>query len=231
MWDQEVEAWSANFRVIAPDFKGFGNSPMASGEFSMAGCAQDIHGLLVSLGVHRDGVLLGLSMGGYVCFEFLREHQDMLRGVILVTTHPLADSDSARQARFDTADFVRREGSRALAEKLIPRLLGRTTLATKPEIAEQVRGLIRSNSPETIARACHGLAARRDSIEFLSDIRIPTLIIAGAEDALIPLAQAETMRRRIPSSQLVVVPECGHLINLEQPTHFQNAVSSFLATV
>ena len=142
MWEEQVKAWSQNYRVIAPDFRGFGDSPIAPGEFSMAGCAQDLRDLLASFGIQKEIVLLGLSMGGYVCFEFVRRSQDMLRGLILVGTQPVGDSDASRQARYETAEFVRREGSSALAEKLIPRFLGKTTLADKPEVVETVRALI-----------------------------------------------------------------------------------------
>ncbi|MCI0417702.1 MAG: alpha/beta hydrolase [Acidobacteria bacterium] len=228
MWDAEVKAWRRNFRVIAPDFRGFGDSPMAAGEFSMAGCAQDLRDLLASLRIQQEVVLLGLSMGGYISFEFVREHQEMLRGLILVGTQPVADSDAARQARYETADFVRREGTALLADRLIPRFLGRTTLATKPAVVETVRSLIQSNSPEAIAQACYGLASRRDSTSFLADIKLPTLLVAGAEDALIASAQAEMMHRQVRQSRLVVVEQCGHLINLEQPQVLDQAVSSFL---
>ena len=179
MWDLEVKSWSQNFRVIAPDFRGFGDSPMSEGEFSMAGCAEDVVDLLESLGIRQKIVLLGLSMGGYVAFEFVRRYPDMLCGLILVGTQPAADSDAAKQARYETADFVRREGTAALAERLIPRFLGKTTLASKPKVVEIVRTLIQSNSPEAIAQACYGLAARRDSTSFLPEIDIPTLIVAG----------------------------------------------------
>ena len=108
----------------------------------MAGCAEDLRDLLASLGIQKDVVLLGLSMGGYICFEFVRRYQEMLRGLILVATQPANDSDASRQARYETAEFVRREGSSALADKLIPRFLGKTTLATKPEVLETVRSLI-----------------------------------------------------------------------------------------
>jgi len=231
MWDVQVEAWSRDFRVIAPDFRGFGDSPIAAGEFSMAGCAEDLRELLVSLGIENEVVLLGLSMGGYVAFEFVRRYQEMLRGLILVATQPVADSDAARQARYETAEFVRREGSSTLAEKLIPRFLGKTTLATKPEVAETVRRLIQSNSPEAIAQACYGLAARRDSTAFLPEIKIPALIVTGSEDALIPSIQAETMQREIQHSQLVVVEQCGHLLNLEQPDRLNHAVTPFLKSL
>jgi len=228
MWDAQVKAWSQNCRVIAPDFRGFGDSPVASGEFSMTGCAEDLHDLLGSLGIQKDIVLLGLSMGGYICFEFVRRYQDLLRGLILVGTQPAGDSDASRQARYETAEFVRRKGSSALAEKLIPRFLAKSTLANKPEVVETVRALIQSNSPEAIAQACYGLASRRDSTLLLPEIRIPTLIVAGSEDVLIPSAQAETMQREIRHSQLVVVERCGHLINLEQPDVLNQVVTNFL---
>ena len=228
MWDAQVRAWSQNCRVIAPDFRGFGDSPTAQGEFSMAGCVEDLRDLLASLGIQKEVVLLGLSMGGYVCFEFVRRYQDMLRGLILVGTQPAGDSDASRQARYETAEFVRREGSAALAEKLIPRFLGKTTLANKPEVVETVRTLIQSNSPEAITQACYGLASRRDSTPLLPEIKTPTLIVSGSEDGLIPSAQAQTMQREIRHSQLVVVERCGHLINLEQPDVLNPVVTNFL---
>jgi pimeloyl-ACP methyl ester carboxylesterase len=228
MWDEQVGAWSREFHVIAPDFRGFGDSPLGTGEFSMAGCADDVRELLMSLGIQKEVVLIGLSMGGYVCFEFVRRYQEMLRGLILVATQPVADSDSARQARYETAEFVRREGSSALAEKLVPRFLGKTTLASKPEVAATVRNLVQSNSPEAISQACYGLAARRDSTSVLSEIRIPTLIVTGSEDALIPPTQAEAMQRGIENSQLVMLEQCGHLVNLEQSKMLTRVVSNFL---
>ena len=228
MWDLEVKSWSQNFRVIAPDFRGFGDSPRSKGEFSMAGCAEDVADLVSSLGIRQKVVLLGLSMGGYVAFEFVRRFPDMLCALILVGTQPAADSDAAKQARYETAEFVRREGTAALAERLIPRFLGKTTLASKRAVVETLRGMIESSSPEVIAQASYGLASRSDSIPFLNEIKVPTLIIAGAEDAIIPSAQAETMRREIRDSQLVVVEQSGHLINLEQPKVLDRVVSDFM---
>jgi pimeloyl-ACP methyl ester carboxylesterase len=228
MWDLEVKSWLQNFRVIAPDFRGFGDSPMFEGEFSMAACAEDVADLVASLGIGQKVVLLGLSMGGYVAFEFVRRYPEMLCALILVGTQPAADSDAAKQARYETAEFVRREGTAALADRLIPRFLGKTTLASKPAVVETLRGMIESSSPEAIAQGSYGLASRCDSIPLLNEIKVPTLIIAGAEDAIIPSAQAETMHREIRDSQLVVVEQCGHLINLEQPKLLDRVVNDFM---
>jgi pimeloyl-ACP methyl ester carboxylesterase len=228
MLEEQVKSWSQNFRVIAPDFRGFGESPMSEGEFSMAGCAEDVIALVSSLGIQERIVLLGLSMGGYVCFELLRRHPEMLRGLILVATQPAADSEAAKQARQETAEFVRREGTAALAERLIPRFLGKTTVASKPAVVEKLRNLIESSSPGIVAQASFGLASRSDSTPILRNINLPTLIIAGAEDAIVPSAQAETMHHEIADSQLVVVEQSGHLNTREQPQVLDRAVSNFL---
>jgi pimeloyl-ACP methyl ester carboxylesterase len=228
MWDAQIAAWSHRFRVIAPDWRGFGESPPSDEEFTMESCADDLQQLLRDRKVKETIVLLGLSMGGYIAFEFFRKYQDQLRGLILAATQPIADSEPSRKARYETAELVQKEGTDSLAGKLIPRLLGKTTLETKPEVVETVRSLIRSNSPQGIAKACDGLARRRDSSSLLDEIQIPTLVLAGSEDAIVPRVQAETLHQNIPSSRLTLVDESGHLINLEQPGRFQDAVLSFL---
>jgi 3-oxoadipate enol-lactonase len=228
MWDAQFEAWRDRYRVIAPDWRGFGESPLGTGAFSMESCADDLGQLLARLGVREKIILLGVSMGGYIAFEFVRKYQELLQSLVLVATQPVADSDAARKTRYETAEFVEKEGTGALAEKLIPKLLGKTTLEARPQVVERVRALIQSNSPAGVAKACHGLASRRDSTPILQQIQIPTLIMTGSEDAIVPRDQADTMRREIATSQLSVIVKSGHLVNLEQPDDFQNTVLNFL---
>jgi 3-oxoadipate enol-lactonase len=228
MWDRELEKWRSGHRVIAPDWRGFGESPPVAGSLTMESCADDVHELLQRLGIRQKITLLGLSMGGYVAFEFFRKYQDSLHGLILVATQPVADSEASRTARYEMAEFVGREGSNALAERLIPRLLGKTTLETKPEIVERVRGLIASNSPDGIAAACYGLASRHDSSRLLEQIHVPTLIVTGEEDVIIARAQAEALQQKITSSRFALVNRSGHLVNLECPDLFHEVVSDFL---
>jgi len=228
MWDGEVEIWSKTHRVIAPDWRGFGESPPAAGPLTMESCADDLHQLLQQLGIKQNAILLGLSMGGYIAFEFVRRYPDSLQGLVLAATQPNADSEASQKARYEMAEFVQKEGTAALAERLIPRLLGKTTLQTNPDVVDKVRGLIESNLPAGIAAACYGLALRRDSSSLLSRIQVPTLIVAGEEDAIIARTQAHAMCQRIASSQLAVMHHSGHLVNLEQPGAFHEAVASFL---
>ena len=228
MWDGELEIWSKTHRVIAPDWRGFGESPPAARGLTMESCADDLHQLLQQLGIKQKAILLGLSMGGYVAFEFVRKYPDSLQALVLAATQPIADSEASQKARYEMAEFVQKEGTAALAERLIPRLLGKTTVQTNPDVVDRVRRLIESNSPAGIAAACYGLASRRDSSSLLSQIQVPTLIVAGEEDAIIARTQADTMSQRIASSHLAVIHHSGHVVNLEQPGSFHEAVAGFL---
>jgi pimeloyl-ACP methyl ester carboxylesterase len=228
MWDDDLEVLKKRCRVIAPDLRGFGESVLGTESFTMERCADDLEELLSGMQVHQKIVLLGLSMGGYISFEFVRKYQDRMRALVLVATHPFPDTDATRQGRYETAEFVRQKGSPALADRLIPKFLGKTSLETKPQVVERIRQLISSNSPESIAKACLGLASRRDSTPLLPQISVPTLIVAGGEDTLISREQTEQIHRGVANSRFVVIQECGHMVNLEQPAEFQKAVLQFL---
>lgn len=228
MWNAQLDYLSNWFRVITPDYHGFGDSPTAETPFSLESLADDIAGLLGSLGVSNNITLLGLSMGGYVAFEFVRKYRQRLRAIVLASTHPALDSEAGRQARFEMADKLRKEGATFLAEGMIPRLLGKTTLGTRPEMAVKIRGLILRNQPEGIAHACLAMATRRDSTDLLEEIHLPTLILSGEEDPIVPAMPPAVMHQKIVGSTWLSIEKCGHLMNLEQPEIFNNAVFEFL---
>jgi 3-oxoadipate enol-lactonase len=228
MWEAQVETFSRSWRVIAPDYPGFGESESWNEPFTLEILAEAIDTLIQEAGIHEKAVLLGLSMGGYLAFELVHKFQDRLKGLILSSTHPALDSEAGRQARFETAAFVQRDGAAALAGRMIPRLLGKSALENRRELPPLVQALIESNSVEGIVQACHAMANRRDAIPLLPQIQIPTLIISGTEDSIpIGMPPAE-MHNRIGSSRWEVIENGGHLINLEQPQAFNQTVLSFL---
>jgi pimeloyl-ACP methyl ester carboxylesterase len=194
----------------------------------MEGCAREVSQFLKDRSVKEKIVLVGLSMGGYIAFEFIRQFPEKVSGLVLAATHPLPDTEAAAKGRQETAQFVLQEGAQALSQRLLPKLLGATTLEKKPEVVQRVQKLIVSNSPEGIAKACLGLASRRDSTSVLPNIQVPTLIVAGSEDALIPETRTIEMKQKVKRAELEVFTACGHLINLEQPQAFQERVLRFL---
>jgi len=229
MWDRQLDNWSNRYRVIAPDFRGFGESDLGDDESRMESFADDVKDLLDSLKVEGRIILVGLSMGGYVAFEFCRKYPDRLMAMVMIATQPVADSEESRKARYELAELVRTRGSEVLIERMTPRLLGKTTLQTRQDVVETLRRLIVMNSSRGVAKACYGLASRRDSTPILETIRVPVLIVAGAEDPIVPASQLEAMKAGIRQSQLVVIPQSGHLVNLEQPQELDHLVQIFLA--
>jgi pimeloyl-ACP methyl ester carboxylesterase len=196
----------------------------------MEGIADDGAALLDHLGVSR-AMVCGCSMGGYAAFAFVRRHADRLRGLVLQDTRAGADTEEARKNRATLAEKVRREGAAAALDAFLPKLLGETTHRERPAIVARVRDLILAASPRGIADALAGLAARADSTPTLREVRVPTLVVCGAEDVLTPVAESEAIARGIAGSRLSVIPRAGHLSNLEDPGAYNAVLVDFVAAL
>lgn len=227
MWDAQARALAPTHQVIRFDARGFGGSPSGDGLLTMERIADDAAALLDHLDVSQAAVC-GCSMGGYAAFALVRRHPDRLRGLVLHDTRAGADGEEARKNRAMLAEKVRREGAVAAAEAFLPRLLGETTHQQRPEVVSLVREIILAASPRGIADALAGLSARADSTTTLREIRVPTLVVVGVEDALTPVAEAEALQRGIDGARLAVIPKAGHLSNLENPEGFNEALIGFL---
>jgi 3-oxoadipate enol-lactonase len=227
MWEAQAEALASDHRVIAFDARGFGESPLGAGPLTMEGCADDAAALLDRLGIER-AVVGGCSMGGYAALAFARRHPRRLRALYLQDTRAGADSEDARRGRAALAERVLREGPAVVVEALLPKLLGETTKREQPALVSRLQERILTLEPQAIVNALHGLAAREDSQAALKDVKVPTLVLVGAEDVLTPPSESEAMAAAIPGAQLQRVPRAGHLANLEQPAAVTEALSAFL---
>jgi pimeloyl-ACP methyl ester carboxylesterase len=112
---------------------------------------------------------------------------------------------------------------------MLPKLLGETTRRSRPDVVDQARSLMLSNSTAAIAGAIRALMTRPDSTPLLASVHVPTLIVVGDEDVVTPPPLAEKMHSGIAGSELMVIPGAGHLSNLEQPELFNAALARFLA--
>jgi len=230
MWEFQRRELSRDYCIITPDFRGHGESEVAAEDSTMEALAEDLHGLLAGLGIERF-VLGGLSLGGYVSFAFYRKHSAQVAALILADTRAQADTPEGRQERAKLIATAEEKGASAVAEQLLPKLLGATTRTSRPEVVAYVRELIHSTSVPGIVKALRGMAARPDSRPLLPQITCPVLILVGEEDTLTPPADSEAMAGAIPGAQLEIISQAGHLSNLEQPVAFTNHVRSFLAHV
>lgn len=227
MWEPQLSLAENGWRVIAPQLRGMDGGSVEQPALSMDDHAADVIDLLDALHV-EDAVIGGLSMGGYVVFALLRHAPRYVRGLVLADTRPQADTPEGVEGRRRMLALVKEKGAAAVADEMIPKLLGEHTRRARPDLAEHVRALILANSPEAIANAITALMTRSDSTSLLSSIHCPTLILAGDEDALTPPALSEQMYEAIGGSEYILVPNAGHLSSLEQPEAFNAALARFL---
>lgn len=231
MWEGELTALlgEARYRLVALDWRGFGESEITNEISTMELFADDVAGLMDVLGM-QNAVLCGLSMGGYAAFAFLRKYPQRVGGLILADTRPGADTPEARANRENVARIAETQGTGAIADLQVPRLLSEYTRQQHTEVEARVRQLIDEATPQGIAAASRGMAQRADSSDLLAGITCPTLVIVGERDALTPPTVAQDYASRIPGAQYVVIPQAGHLSNLEQPEVFLLAISGFLGS-
>jgi len=227
-WLPQLHRVPPGWRFIAPDLRGFrGVGPAFEDNgidgIRMDGYADDVLALMAHLDVRR-AVVAGVSMGGYVALAIWRRASTRMAGLVLSNTRAAADSDQGRAGRDRMIELARREGAAGIAREMVPKLLGATTHADQPDLADAVRRLILVNSTDAIVAGLGAMKTRPDSTPLLADITCPTLIIAGEEDAIIPVSEAEAMHQAIRGSSLVVLPKVGHLSNLEAPAVWGSAL-------
>jgi pimeloyl-ACP methyl ester carboxylesterase len=229
MWNAQIAALAARHRVIAPDLRGFGQSSVTEGTVTMEQFADDLAGLLDALGVRERIVFCGLSMGGYIAWQFYRKNAGGVRAMILCDTRAVADTPEARAARIDMSGRVLREGPEPVAQTMIPKLLAASTTALHPDIVANVHRMIVANDPHGIAAAARGMAERPDATALLPGIGCPCLVIVGKFDAISTIEEMRSIAAKIPGATMVTIAGAGHLTPLEQPAQTTAAIEAFLS--
>lgn len=229
MWEPQLARLPGGWRGIAPDLRGFGATAAGSEAlYSMALYARDLEALLDHLSVQQC-VICGLSMGGYIAFQFWRLFRERVRAAVLCDTRAAPDSPEARTGRYQLAERARADGVGAVIDAMLPKLVAANTRRTRPDVVEQITAMMCETPIETVARTLAGLAERPDAAAILPTIDVPALIVMGDEDAITGRGPVEMLARGIRGARMVTIDAAGHLPNLEQPDAFNEALSSFLA--
>ncbi|HXR15810.1 MAG TPA: alpha/beta fold hydrolase [Terriglobales bacterium] len=230
LWKPAAQDLASHYRVILPDLRGHGDSGIGEGPATMAKHAADIARVLDHEDVGR-APFAGVSIGGYVLFEFWRKHRGRVEALVLCNTKAQADTSEARVARLQAAADVLERGTEPFFQSMIPKLMGKTSQSTRPDLVESALRMMRKMSPEDVASVQRGMAERPDSVETLKTINVPTLIVTGDEDILTGMAEADLMRQNISGSQMKVVAKAGHYSPWEQPQEVGKLVRQFLDQV
>lgn len=230
LWRPQLEVLATRCRVIAPDFRGFGESEVTAGPYTMERLADDTIRLLDALGVER-AVICGLSMGGYVAFALYRHHPERVRALILADTRAEPDTEEGRANRDRMAELALNEGAAALAKEMLPHLLSESTRRSRAPAVSELRRIMESADPRALAAALKGMAVREDARPVLERISVPTLVIVGREDEVTPPAAARALGDRIADARVEIIDDAGHVSNLEAPERFNTAVAGFLDSI
>lgn len=227
-WREQGQALaSQGIHVLAPDLRGFGESSVQVGPITVDEMAADVRALLDAQHIER-AVLGGLSLGGYVALAALRQYPERIQGLILADTRATADSPEQRSAREETSRLANAQGPVAILDRDLPKLLTQRTRNERPWVVNTARDLARVNSDIGLSAAALGMGLRPDSTRQLQEATVPTLILVGDEDAITPRSDAIAMYDALRQAHLAVIPNAGHLSNLEQPGHFTSHLTHFL---
>jgi 3-oxoadipate enol-lactonase len=227
LWKPAAQALVSHYGVILPDLRGHGDSGIGEGLATMEKHAADIARVLDHEQI-PSAPFVGVSIGGYVLFEFWRNYRARVGALVLCNTKAQADTSEGRAGRLQAADEVMDRGTEPFFASMLPKLMGKTTRSTRPDLVEGALRMMRKMSPKGVAMVQRGMAERQDSVETLKTINVPTMLITGDEDVFTGPAEAELMRRNISGSQMKLIPRAGHYSPWEQPEEVGKIVRQFL---
>ncbi|RLT02319.1 MAG: alpha/beta fold hydrolase [Planctomycetota bacterium] len=229
MWREQVADLSRDFRCVVPDLRGFGQSTVTAGKVTMERFADDLGELLDALQITESVVLCGLSMGGYIAWQFARRHAARLRGLILCDTRAAPDSSDAAANRLRLADDVVSLGPEVVVKAMLPKLVAPGFKVREPLWIEEIRQVMLATNSHGIAAASRGMAERADARPWLATIECPALVLVGEQDVISPPAEMSEIASALPRSTFRVIPDAGHLAPLENPQPVNEAIRTFLA--
>jgi 3-oxoadipate enol-lactonase len=227
-WQFQIDELSEDFRVICPDLPGFGMSPQSRPKLSLRQLAADLAHLLDQLGIART-TYCGLSMGGYIGWQFAHCHSHKLEALVACDTRAKNDTEAVARGRQLMANSVRQQGSASVADEMIPKLFSEASLESRPNLVEMTRATIERTDPNSIAQGQLAMADRPDATSWLDEITVPTLFAVGEFDPITPPEEMEADAHRVANADYHVISNAGHLAPFENPAEFNQHLSQFLA--
>jgi pimeloyl-ACP methyl ester carboxylesterase len=232
MWSHQRASVGAIYRVITPDLRGHGTTAAPDEGYDIDTLADDVLETLDALQLTGPVVLGGLSLGGYVALSIAARFPERIQALLLINTRAAGDTPEAAEAREALARQVEAAGdARPLVDSILPRLFSRSTFERKPELVARMHDRMVKMPARAVAGTLRGMATRPDRRPLLAGITVPTLVIGGSEDQVVPMAETEAMAEAIPRGTLRVIADAGHLTPVENPHDTSQAILEFLESL
>jgi 3-oxoadipate enol-lactonase len=226
-WLPLAQFLTSRYCLIMPDLRGHGESALGVGPATIEKHATDVARVMDSAQVDR-APLIGVSIGGYVIFEFWRRFRNRVTALALCNTKASPDSAEARAGRLQAANDVIERGTEPFFEGMLQKVLAETTRRARPDLVEGALRMMRKMSAEDVAGVQRGMAARPDSIATLKTVNVLTLVITGDEDKMTGVAEAEILKQNVPRAEMKIVAQAGHYSPWEQPEEVGRLLRQFL---
>lgn len=225
MWDPQMSELTRHYRVLRFDTRGHGRSSAPAGAYTLEQMADDVKGLLAALGIEQTH-WAGLSMGGMIGQVFALKYPGVFGSMTLADTTSRYPAEAAAMWG-ERIKIAETQGMAPLVDVTLGRWFTAGYRASAREAVEKIADSIRSTPVPGYAGCCHAIP-QIDVTRRLKEIRCPTLVIVGDQDAATPVAMAREIQEALPGSELAIIPSAAHLSNVEQPRAFTDALLAFL---
>lgn len=230
-WLPQYEYFKDYCRVVIYDIRGFGSSTGDSDtQFSMEVFAKDFLAFLKALNIEK-AIVCGLSMGGYILMNALNMEPERFAAIVLCDTQCNADSEEGKKKREKTIEQIREKGVKDFADTFVKSVFHEASFKNKKDEVEAIREVILNTTQQTLVATVKALAKRPDTCEVLQSVKVPALIICGAQDTVTPPEKSQAMHSLMKNSVYKLIDGAGHLSNIDQPEAFNKHLGEFIKTI
>ncbi|MDO8550988.1 MAG: alpha/beta fold hydrolase [Ignavibacteria bacterium] len=228
MWNNQIDELSSNYFCVSYDIRGLGQSPVADGQYTMEMFTDDVLDIIEKQKLYKP-VLCGLSMGGYIAQRAVERNENLFSALILCDTKSAADNNDAKIKRAEGIKKINELGVKRFVEEFISNCFAEESISKLGEVYKETLNRSLNFSAEGIKGCLLAMAGRTDTTEFLSEIKIPVLLICGEKDKLTPRHIMEEMANSITDSEFHTIPNVGHITPLENPNTVNKIIKDFLS--
>lgn len=225
MWDRQIAELKSNYYCVSYDIRGLGQSPIGDGQYTMESFADDLEFIIRELNLNKP-ILCGLSMGGYISLRSVERNQSIYSALILCDTRSEADNNEGKLKRAAGIKKINTIGIKEFVNEFVQNCFSVKSLNSEEYFQTLKKSL--NSDPVGVKGCLIAMLSRTDTTNYLSKIKIPTLILCGEDDRLTPPDVMQKMAEQIPNSKFVIVPDAGHMAPIENAEFVNSRIKRFL---